>query len=345
MSIINKPSNHPLFPNKSKVAVLLVNLGTPDGTDYWSMRKYLKQFLMDKRVVDLFRPLWWFILNGPILTFRPSKSGKAYKKIWDDKNHGSPLRRFTINQTNKLRKSFEGNNDLIIDYAMRYGNPGIDKVLDEIIQKGCSKLLLVPLYPQYAASTTATVKDEVFKWMLKQRWQPDIRTVPPWFDDKSYIKALANTVKINIKNRNTLDTLVISFHGIPKRYFMAGDPYHCHCIKTARLLKEELKWPEDKIQVTFQSRFGPEPWLQPYTDKTIIELAKSGKKRIAVIAPGFISDCLETLEELNVEARELFIEHGGESFEYIPCLNDNEFSINFLNNIIKQNLLGWLDQN
>lgn len=345
MSIINKPSNHPLFPNKSKVAVLLVNLGTPDGTDYWSMRKYLKQFLMDKRVVDLFRPLWWFILNGPILTFRPSKSGKAYKKIWDDKNHGSPLRRFTINQTNKLRKSFEGNNDLIIDYAMRYGNPSIDKVLDEIIQKGCSKLLLVPLYPQYAASTTATVKDEVFKWMLKQRWQPDIRTVPPWFDDKGYIKALANTVKINIKNRNTLDTLVISFHGIPKRYFMAGDPYHCHCIKTARLLKEELKWPEDKIQVTFQSRFGPEPWLQPYTDKTIIELAKSGKKRIAVIAPGFISDCLETLEELNVEARELFIEHGGESFEYIPCLNDNEFSINFLNNIIKQNLLGWLDQN
>ena len=341
MSIINKPSNHPVFPDKSKVAIILVNLGTPDGTDYWSMRKYLKQFLMDKRVVDLFRPIWWLILNGPILTFRPSKSGKAYKKIWDEQNHGSPLRKFTINQTNKLKGSFKDNKNLIIDYAMRYGNPSIEKVLNKIVEKGCSKLLLVPLYPQYAASTTATVKDEVFKWMLKQRWQPDIRTIAPWFDDKNYIKALADTVNSNLKNKNTLDKLIISFHGIPQRYFKAGDPYHCHCIKTARLLKEELKWPDDKILVTFQSRFGPEPWLQPYTDKTIIELAKSGKKRIAVIAPGFISDCLETLEELNVEARELFIENGGESFQYIPCLNDNKFSIKFLNNLIKQNLQGW----
>ena len=341
MSIIKKPSNHPVFPDKSKVAIILVNLGTPDGTDYWSMRKYLKQFLMDKRVVDLFRPLWWLILNGPILTFRPSKSGKAYKKIWDEQNHGSPLRKFTINQTNKLKNSFKDNKNLIIDYAMRYGNPSIEKVLNKIVEKGCSKLLLVPLYPQYAASTTATVKDEVFKWMLKQRWQPDIRTVAPWFDDKNYIKALADTVQSNLKNKNTLDKLIVSFHGIPQRYFKAGDPYHCHCIKTARLLKEELKWPDNKILVTFQSRFGPEPWLQPYTDKTIVELAKSGKKRIAVIAPGFISDCLETLEELNVEARELFIEHGGESFQYVPCLNDNKFSIKFLNNLIKQNLQGW----
>ena len=341
MSIINKPSNHPVFPDKSKVAIILVNLGTPDGTDYWSMRKYLKQFLMDKRVVDLFRPIWWLILNGPILTFRPSKSGKAYKKIWDEQNHGSPLRKFTINQTNKLKDSFKNNKNLIIDYAMRYGNPSIENVLNKIVEKGCSKLLLVPLYPQYAASTTATVKDEVFKWMLKQRWQPDIRTIAPWFDDKNYIKALADTVNCNLKKKNTLDKLIVSFHGIPQRYFKAGDPYHCHCIKTARLLKEELKWPDDKILVTFQSRFGPEPWLQPYTDKTIIELAKSGKKRIAVIAPGFISDCLETLEELNVEAKDLFIEHGGESFQYIPCLNDNEFSIKFLNNLIKQNLQGW----
>ena len=341
MPIIKKPSNHLVFPDKSKVAIVLVNLGTPDGTDYLSMRKYLKQFLMDKRVVDLFRPLWWLILNGPILTFRPSKSGKAYKKIWDKKNHGSPLRKFTINQTNKLKDSFNNNKNLIIDYAMRYGNPSIENVLNKIVEKGCSKLLLVPLYPQYAASTTATVIDEVFKWMLKQRWQPDIRTIAPLFDDKNYIKALADTVKRNLKNKNTLDNLIVSFHGIPQRYFKAGDPYHCHCIKTARLLKEELKWPDDKILVTFQSRFGPEPWLQPYTDKTIVELAKIGKKRIAVIAPGFISDCLETLEELNVEARELFIEHGGESFQYIPCLNDNKFSIKFLNNLIKLNLQGW----
>ena len=224
---------------------------------------------------------------------------------------------------------------------MRYGTPEIEKTLNKMTKKGCSKILLVPLYPQYAASTSATVKDEVFKWMLKQRWQPDLRTIAPWFDNHNYIKALAETVKKNIINKNKLDKLIVSFHGIPKRYFMAGDPYHCHCIKSARLLKEELKWPDDKILVTFQSRFGPEPWLQPYTDKTIIDLAKQGQKNIAVVAPGFISDCLETLEEINVEARELFIENGGESFEYIPCLNDNEYSIKFLEYIIKQNLLGW----
>ena len=224
---------------------------------------------------------------------------------------------------------------------MRYGTPEIEKTLNKMTKKGCSKILLVPLYPQYAASTSATVKDEVFKWMLKQRWQPDLRTIAPWFDNHNYIKALAETVKNNIINKNKLDKLIVSFHGIPKRYFMAGDPYHCHCIKSARLLKEELKWPDDKILVTFQSRFGPEPWLQPYTDETIINLAKQGQKNIAVVTPGFISDCLETLEEINVEARELFIENGGESFEYIPCLNDNEYSIKFLEYIIKQNLLGW----
>ena len=343
MPIIKKPLDHIDFPTKPKVGILLVNLGTPEATDYWSMRKYLKQFLMDKRAVDIFRPLWWLILNGPILIFRPSKSGKAYKKIWDKDNHGSPLRKFTINQTMKLQKSFKNNNDVLIDYAMRYGIPEIDKTLNKMIEKGCSRVLLVPLYPQYAASTTATVKDEVFKWMLKQRWQPDIRTIAPWFDDRSYIKSLANTVKDHLKNPKKLDMLLVSFHGIPKRYFMAGDPYHCHCIKTARLLKEELKWPEEKILVTFQSRFGPEPWLEPYTDKTIEELAKKGAKNIAVIAPGFISDCLETLEEINVEAREIFLENGGKSFEYIPCLNDNKYSIKFLDDLIKKNLQGWLD--
>ena len=226
---------------------------------------------------------------------------------------------------------------------MRYGKPEIDKILYKMKENGCTKIVLMPLYPQYAASTSATVKDEVFKWLLEQRWQPDIRTIPPWFDDSNYIKALANTIKDNLKNKTKPDMLLISFHGIPKRYFMAGDPYHCHCIKTARLLREELKWPEDKILVTFQSRFGPEPWLQPYTDKTIMDLAKKGIKNIAVVAPGFISDCLETLEELNVEAREFFIENGGQNFEYIPCLNDNKHSIKLLNQIIKTNLLGWVE--
>ena len=343
MAIIKKPSDHPYFPSKPKIGVLLVNLGTPDGTDYWSMRKYLKQFLMDRRVVDIFKPLWWLILNGPILTFRPSKSGKAYEKIWDKDNYGSPLRKHTINQTKKLQELFKHDKQIIIEHAMRYGKPEIDKTLYKMKENGCTKIVLMPLYPQYAASTSATVKDEVFKWLLEQRWQPDIRTIPLWFDDSNYIKALSNTIKDNLKNKIKPDMLLISFHGIPKRYFMSGDPYHCHCIKTARLLREELKWPEDKILVTFQSRFGPEPWLQPYTDKTIIDLAKNGIKNIAVVAPGFISDCLETLEELNVEARELFIENGGQHFEYIPCLNDNKHSIKLLNQIIKTNLLGWVE--
>ena len=343
MTIISKPSDHPFFPKTPKVGILIVNLGTPEGTDYWSMRRYLKQFLMDKRVVDIFRPIWWLILNGPILTFRPSKSGKAYKKIWDKDNYGSPLRRFTVNQSLKLKERFNSNQDIIIDYAMRYGVPEIHKSLDNMMAQGCTKVLLAPLYPQYAASTTATVKDEVFRWMLKQRWQPALRTIAPWFDDDNYITALANTVKDNLKINKKPDLLIVSFHGIPKRYFLAGDPYHCHCIKTARLLKEKLKWPKEKILVTFQSRFGPEPWLQPYTDKTIIDLAKNGTKNIAILAPGFISDCLETLEEINVEARELFIENGGKDFNYIPCLNDNNYSIKFLEGIIKQNLQGWVD--
>ena len=343
MAIIKKPSDHPYFPSKPKIGLLLVNLGTPDGTDYWSMRKYLKQFLMDRRVVDIFKPLWWLILNGPILTFRPSKSGKAYEKIWDKDNYGSPLRKHTINQTKKLQELFKQDKQIIIEHAMRYGKPEIDKTLYKMKENGCTKIVLMPLYPQYAASTSATVKDEVFKWLLEQRWQPDIRTIPPWFDDSHYIKTLSNTIKDNRQNKIKPDMLLISFHGIPKRYFMAGDPYHCHCIKTARLLREELKWPEDEILVTFQSRFGPEPWLQPYTDKTIIDLAKNGIKNIAVVAPGFISDCLETLEELNVEARELFIENGGQNFEYIPCLNDNKHSIKLLNQIIKTNLLGWVE--
>ena len=343
MAIPEKPSDHPSFPKKSKIGVLLVNLGTPEGTDYWSMRRYLKEFLMDKRVVDIFRPLWWLILNGPILTFRPSKSGKAYQKIWDKNNYGSPLRKFTINQTQKIKEIFASDQDIIIDYAMRYGVPSINKVLDNMMSQGCKKVILIPLYPQYAASTSATVKDVVFKWMLKQRWQPDLRTVAPWFDEKEYIKALASTVKDNLNKNKKPDVLIISFHGIPKRYFLAGDPYHCHCIKTARLLKEELKLPDDQVLVTFQSRFGPEPWLQPYTDKTIIELAKTGTKNLAIIAPGFISDCLETLEEINVEARELFFENGGQNFNYIPCLNDNKYSIKLLENLIKKNLLGWID--
>ena len=343
MTITKKPLDHPYFPTKAKIGVLLVNLGTPDGTDYWSMRKYLKQFLMDKRVVDIFRPLWWLILNGPILTFRPSKSGKAYEKIWDIDNYGSPLRKHTINQTKKLQELYKNNKQIIIKHAMRYGNPAIDNVLSKMKEDGCTKIVILPLYPQYAASTSASVKDEVFKWLLKQRWQPDIRTIAPWYDDNNYINALADTIKDSLKNKIKPDMLLISFHGIPKRYFVAGDPYHCHCIKTARLLREKLKWPENKILVTFQSRFGPEPWLQPYTDKTIIDLAKTGTKNIALVAPGFISDCLETLEEINVEAKELFIENGGKNFNYIPCLNDNKYSIKLLDQIIKTNLLGWVD--
>ena len=337
------PNDHPDFPNCRKTGLLLVNLGTPDATDTASMRRYLKQFLSDRRVIEVPRLLWWLILNGIILNVRPRKSGDAYKRIWlKNDPDGSPLRRITRLQSEYIAQQFDSDN-LIVDYAMRYGKPAISSQMQKLQKSGCSQIVVMPLYPQYAASTTATVNDEVFKWALNLRWQPAIRIVPPWHDNKIYINALVKSVKKAIKNSGKPDDLVVSFHGIPKSYFVAGDPYHCHCMKTARLLREALGWEEKNFHATFQSRFGSEPWLQPYTDKTVISLAESGSKHVAILAPGFVADCLETLDELNIELHEEFIEHGGKKFTYIPCLNDSADGMKVIEEVALENLQGWIN--
>lgn len=343
MPINKAPADHPSFPGQARTGLLLVNLGTPDGTDKKSMRLYLKQFLSDRRVIEVPRLLWWVILNGIILNVRPKKSGAAYDRIWlKDDPDGSPLRKITRLQAEHVAKTFNSDN-LIVKYAMRYGQPAIDQQLQALQDAGCSRIVLMPLYPQYAASTTATVNDELYKWALDKRWQPAVRTVPPWHDHPGYIKALAASVKAAVKKHGKPDALVVSFHGIPKSYFVAGDPYHCHCMKTARLLKEALKWDDDSFHATFQSRFGSEPWLQPYTDISVVDLAKQGKKHVMVMAPGFVADCLETLDELDIELHEEFIEHGGEKFSYIPCLNESAAGMKVIEDIAIDNLKGWVD--
>ncbi len=334
--------NHP--PVKfGKVGVLIVNLGTPDGTDYTSMRRYLKEFLMDRRVIE-WSPLYWYpILFGIVLNKRPQKVGKAYEEIWNHDLDESYLRTYTRSQSDKLAAAFADHPKVRVDWAMRYGQPSIRSKMDELQKDGCEKILLFPLYPQYAAATTATVNDEAFKALLKMRWQPALRTVPRYHDDPVYIDALAVSIE---KHLATLDwepeVVLTSYHGIPKSYFMKGDPYHCQCYKTTRLLRDRLGWSKEKLMVTFQSRFGPEEWLQPYTDKTVEELAQRGIKRIAILNPGFVSDCLETLEEIAGEAGESFLHNGGEKFAHIPCLNDSPEGMSVLEHIVRRELQGWI---
>ena len=347
MSVKDMPSDHPVWPRHAKTGLLLVNLGTPDGTDTPSMRRYLKQFLSDRRVVEVPRLLWWLILNGIILNIRPRKSGDAYARIWlKDGPDGSPLRKYTRLQAEHIAKLFgadsDQRDDLMVSWAMRYGNPSIPSQLEKLKQAGCNRFVIIPLYPQYAASTTATVNDEVFAWALKQRWQPAIRTAPPWHDHPAYISALAQSVKDSLGDKDP-EKLMVSFHGIPQRYFVQGDPYHCHCMKTARLLREELDWPTERYQVTFQSRFGREPWLQPYTDETLEEFGAQGTKSLAIMAPGFVADCLETLEELAMEGKEQFQETGGGDYHYIPCLNDSAVGLKVIETIVRENLAGWVE--
>ena len=349
MSVKPIPSDHPTLPRHAKTGILLVNLGTPDGTDYKSMRRYLDQFLSDKRVVEVPRVLWWLLLNGIILNTRPQKSGEAYDRIWlKDDPDGSPLRKYTRLQAEFLSEEMKDHvdaNRVHVTYAMRYGQPSIPDRLKELKDAGCNRLLVVPLYPQYAAATTATVNDEVFKWMLDQRWQPAVRTVAPWHDHPQYIDALAESVRSNLKFKSKPKKdqhLLVSFHGIPQRYFVQGDPYHCHCMKTARLLREKLGWDEDRYHVAFQSRFGREPWIKPYTDETIEHLAHDGVENLAIMAPGFAADCLETLEELNMEGREEFIDNGGKNFTYIPCLNADATGMALIKTLVDENMGGWI---
>jgi protoporphyrin/coproporphyrin ferrochelatase len=336
------PADHPKVAF-GKVGVLLVNLGTPDGHDKRNMRKYLEEFLTDKRVIEWPKALWYPILYGIVLNTRPKKSGHAYASIWNNELDESPLRTFTRSQSDKLAAALSSSPDLHVDWAMRYGNPSIASRLEALRERGCERIVIFPLYPQYSAATTATVNDKAFEALMKMRWMPAIRTVPPYHDDPVYIDALARSIEKHLAKLDFVPEKVIaSYHGIPQSYFRKGDPYHCHCMKTTRLLRERLGWGPEKLITTFQSRFGPEEWLQPYTDKTVEQLARDGVKNIAVFNPGFVADCLETLEEIAGEAGELFHEAGGENFTHIPCLNDSEEGMVVIEAVIARETAGWV---
>jgi len=317
-----------------KTGVLLVNLGTPDSTNWFDIRKYLKEFLSDRRVIEVNPIMWKIILNLFILNFRPSKTAKAYKEIWMKKEDMSPLRYFTLMQKKKLSEKIK-NEKIIIDFAMRYGNPSIKSKMKILHQEGCENIIVLPLYPQYAAATTATVCDEVYRTLMKMRWQPSLQIIPHYESEPLYIDALVNSLNKKISEINwTPDLILASYHGIPKKYFESGDPYHCYCKKTSRLLSE--KFNKIPIITTFQSRFGPQEWLQPYTDKTLENLPKEGKKNILVICPGFSSDCVETLEEILIQGKKSFIDKGGENFDLVPCLNYNEDHIVLFQHLVKK---------
>ena len=328
-------NNHPNI-KFGKTGVLIINLGTPDSTNWIDIRKYLKEFLSDKRVIEVNPILWQIILNLFILTFRPSKTAKAYKEIWMKEENMSPLLYYTKKQTEKVSNSIS-NENLIVDFAMRYGNPSIKSKIFKLQNEGVENLIILPLYPQYAAATTATVCDEVYRTLMNMRWQPSLKIIPHYESDPLYIDALVNSINKKIQTLNWKPDLILaSYHGIPKKYFDKGDPYHCYCLKTSRLISE--KFDSIEIITTFQSRFGPQLWLQPYTDKTLEELPKNGKKNVLAICPGFSSDCVETLEEILIQGKESFIEAGGENFDMIPCLNDNNDHIKLINNLIQKSL-------
>ena len=344
MSIRSFPDNHPPTLRHAKLGILLVNLGSPDDTSVKALRRYLREFLSDARVIELPRFWWWLILNFIVLRRRPARSAAAYARIWLKGDDGAPLRKYTASQAAQLHQILAEAHDsahFVVDWAMRYGKPAIAERLDALQQAGCKHLLILPLYPQYAAATTASVQDAVFQWMLKQRWQPSLRFVAPWHDHPAYIQALTASIRAQFNNTRP-DALLMSFHGIPQRYFTQGDPYHCHAMKTARLLSESLGWEEVRIEVAFQSRFGREEWIKPYTDEVIESLAKDGMKHLAIIAPGFSVDCLETLEELNIEGREAFLRAGGAEFTYIPCLNDGADGMRLIKTLVDENSGGWL---
>jgi ferrochelatase len=335
------PADHPPVPQQ-KIGVLLLNLGTPDGTDYWNVRRYLKEFLSDPRVIETPKWLWWPILNGVILQTRPQKAGHAYAQIWDKEKNESPLRVITRAQTEKLAERLAGDG-IVVDYAMRYGNPSTKSVIDRMQAAGCQRILLAPLYPQYSATTTATANDKAFDALRLLRWQPAVRTLPAYFDQPVYVETLAKSLADGVAALDFEPQLVImSYHGMPVTYLKRGDPYHCQCHKTTRLVREHLNWPEDRLMVTFQSRFGPTQWLEPYTDKTLEALPKRGITRVAIAAPAFSADCIETLEEIAMGGRDTFLQAGGEHYAYIPCLNDSEPGMDMLEAIVRNELAGWV---
>jgi ferrochelatase len=329
------PADHPTIP-QPKVGVLLINLGTPNSPEPGSVKLYLKEFLSDPRVVEIPQLVWQPILRGIILNTRPKKSAHAYSQVWTPE--GSPLAAITARQARALEGAF--GDGVIVDYAMRYGRPAIRERIEALKKAGCERILIAPLYPQYCAATTATANDEAFAYLRKVRWQPAVRTLPPYYDDPMYIDALQ---RITMQELEALDfepeVVIASFHGMPQRTLELGDPYHCHCRKTARLLSEAM---ERELLVTFQSRFGRAKWLEPATDVTLTELARTGTKKVAILAPGFSADCLETLEELSIRGRDTFLEAGGTHFAYLPCLNDSGPGVEMLRSVIGRELEGWI---
>ena len=344
MRAVMLPPDHPPV-RTGRIGVLLMNLGTPEGTTYWPMRAYLKEFLSDRRVIETSRWLWWPLLNLVILTTRPSRKGKDYASVWNNERDEGPLKTITRSQTEQLaaRLSAEHGERLVFDWAMRYGLPDVKSRLEALLAQGCDRILMVPLYPQYAAPTSATACDQAFRALMTMRWQPAVRVAPPYHDDPAYIKALAASMRASLAKLDfDPEVILCSFHGMPKDYLLKGDPYHCHCAKTWRLLREELGYSRERFRMTFQSRFGPDEWLKPYTDETVKSLASSGVKSMAIVAPGFSADCLETLEELDVENREIFLHNGGQQFAYLPCLNDSPEGVDAIEAVVRRELMGWV---
>ena len=338
------PADHPRLPRR-RVGILLANLGTPEATSYWPMRRYLSEFLSDKRVIDYPAWKWQPILQGIILSIRPFKSGKNYATIWNNEKNESPLMTITRDQTAKFAQRAQAayGDEVMVDFAMRYGKPNIKTVARKMQEAGCDRILFFPLYPQYAAPTTATANDQMFRALMEMNWQPALRTVPAYFEDATYLDALTASVKQAYeKLPNRPKKLVISYHGVPERYLLAGDPYHCQCQKTTRLLAERLGWEAGEVMTSFQSKFGPEKWVGPATVELVADLAKQGVDDIAVVSPAFAADCIETLEEIQGEIAEAFEAAGGKSFTYIPCLNDRDDHMDALFGIATRELAGWL---
>lgn len=342
MTPAEMPADHPNFPTP-RTGILIANLGTPDGYDYWSMRRYLNEFLSDRRVIDLPRWKWQPILQGIILTKRPFSSGANYKTIWNEEKGESPLLTITRDQSEALRDRAraEWGDKVMVEFCMRYGNPSTHDVVAKMVEAGCRRIVFLPLYPQYAGATSATANDQMFRALMEQTWQPAVRTCEPYFDRPDYIEALAGSVERALGGKKP-SKLVASYHGMPKRYLLQGDPYHCHCQKTSRLLQAQLGWEDGIIDTSFQSVFGREEWLRPYTVAHVAELARQGHGDIAIISPAFASDCIETLEEIQGEIREAFEHAGGKGFTYIPCLNDDPAHIDVMMNVIRGNIVGWV---
>ncbi|CAN5258714.1 ferrochelatase [soil metagenome] len=326
-----------------RVGVLLVNLGTPDTADARGVRVYLKEFLSDPRVIEDQGLLWKLILNGVILNTRPARKAKDYLKIWNTENNESPLKTITRAQSDKLTASIADHSHVVVDWAMRYGNPSIKSRIDALMAQGCDRILVVPLYPQYSAATSATVCDEVFRVVGQMRAQPTLRVTPPYYVEPDYIDALARSIDSHLASLSFVPELIVaSFHGMPQKYIDKGDPYQEQCIATMHALRKHMGLDGSKLMLTFQSRFGFDQWLKPYTDKTIEQLGKDGLKRIAVVMPGFSADCLETLEEIAQENAEIFMHAGGEQFSAIPCLNDSDPGMDVIRQLVLRELQGWI---